>query len=217
MKSLEAVIEQARDKTATRSQRHRAFGNLVIRFEAAAYRWAVDRLQEPMLAQDVVQESFVIAYQKLHMLKESKAFAGWLRQIVISQCGRQLRGQKTAVESIEATDDLANGLFSSPSSPEHFLEKLEMEQRVMAAIHRLPVHEREVTDLFYLWGYSQNEIAKILEIPVTTVKKRLQYARRNLKGILVSMVDSLYGEPTPQPIPIPVRVHPPRRQSKQGH
>lgn len=204
MDSLESLIQQARDRTHTQAQRHAAFAELVIQFQQIAHRWALGRLNDGMLAQDAVQESFVIAYQKLHTLKEPKAFPGWLRQIIISQCSRLTRNQTVTIEPIQQNEQLmAAGLTPEPS-----LVQLEMEQRVLAAIYRLPENEREVTDLFYLWGYSQKEIAKMLEIPVTTVKKRLQYARQNLKGILVSMIDSLAPEPTPQPkpVPIPVRI-----------
>ena len=84
----------------------------------------------------------------------------------------------------------------------------------MTAVQALPENEQIVTKLFYLNGYSQKEIARLLELPLTTVKKRLQYARRNLRGILVSMMDAFVPEPdpTPLPAPIPVRrepVHPP--------
>ena len=80
----------------------------------------------------------------------------------------------------------------------------------MTAVQALPEKEQVVTKLFYLNGYSQKEIARLLELPLTTVKKRLQYARQNLRGLLVSMVDALAPEPdpVPAPVPIPVRTRP---------
>ena len=80
----------------------------------------------------------------------------------------------------------------------------------MTAVQALPEKEQVVTQMFYLNGYSQKEIARLLELPLTTVKKRLQYARRNLRGILASMMDAFVPEPepTPAPVPIPVRSRP---------
>ena len=56
-----------------------------------------------------------------------------------------------------------------------------MKDHVLAAIRLLPDHERTVTTLFYINGYSQQEIAAFLEVPITTVQKRMQYARQHLK------------------------------------
>jgi hypothetical protein len=68
--------------------------------------------------------------------------------------------------------------------------------------------------MYYINGYSQQEIAASLELPLTTVKKRLQYARRNLKGILNSMVDAinLPAKPEPVPVPVPIPVRPYQHQ-----
>jgi hypothetical protein len=78
----------------------------------------------------------------------------------------------------------------------------------LAAIQALPEREQIVTKLFYLNGYSQKEIAKLLQIPVTTVKKRLQYARQHLRGVMASMLDVVVPTaPVPVPIPVP-RHHP---------
>jgi len=56
-----------------------------------------------------------------------------------------------------------------------------MKDHVLAAIRLLPDHERKVTTLFYINGSSQQEIAAFLEVPITTVQKRMQYARQHLK------------------------------------
>jgi len=54
-------------------------------------------------------------------------------------------------------------------------------------VRALPDHEREVTELFYITGYSQQEIAEQLAVPLTTVKKRLQYAREHLRETMPPM------------------------------
>jgi len=54
-------------------------------------------------------------------------------------------------------------------------------EQVTRAVRSLPEHERVVTELFYIGDYSQQEIAEQLAVPLTTVKKRLQYAREHLR------------------------------------
>ena len=153
------------------------------------------------LAQDAVQESFVIAYKQLPQLQEPRAFPGWFKQIVFSQCHRLIRGKQLPTNSLEATVDL----ISQEPDPALAVEDFELKDKVIAAIQALPEREQIITKLFYFNGYSQKEIAKLLQIPVTTVKKRLQYARQHLRGVMATMFDVVTPAPTPIPVPIPRR------------
>jgi RNA polymerase sigma factor (sigma-70 family) len=200
MAGMKALVLTASDKQNSKKQRQAAFSELVVRFEDAAFEWAYAVLDDVNMAQDAVQEAFVVAYKKLEQLRQPYGFPGWLKQIVVSQCYRLTRGKKIEMHSIESTGHVA----TSEPGPAATVEEIELKEKVLAAIKALPEHEQVVTDMFYLGGYSQKEIAKLLELPLTTVKKRLQYARRDLKGILVSMFDVVSPAPAPVPIPIPV-------------
>lgn len=191
------------------SQRHEAFATLVTRFQAAAWQWAYQTLGDRHLAQDAVQEAFVVAYQNLNQLRQPEAFAGWLRQVVLSQCHRLLRSQRFRTHSIDEAEDLPMS-----EEPAGIVETIEMRDKVMAAIEALPEHEQVVTQMFYLSGYSLAEIARLLELPMTTVKKRLQYARQHLKTIMVAML----APATPAPVPalIPVSQSPRRPRTRRG-
>lgn len=210
MEKSDILVVNARNQNLSVRQRHLAFGELVNRFYDAAYRWAFNILNDTYQAQDATQEAFVAAYQNLEQLREPLAFAGWLRQIVSSQAYRLVRRKQLPVNSLETAPDVV----ATEPDPVSVLEEAELKDKVMAAIQALPEKEQVVTKMFYLNGYSQKEIARRLELPLTTVKKRLQYARRNLKGIMVSMMDAIVPvESTAEPVlvPIPVRkkhIHP---------
>lgn len=203
MYTVEALIDLSRSRELNTLQRHEAFGELVNRFQEMAYHYAYQILGDIHLAQDAAQESFVTAYKSLSQLEEPKAFPGWFRQIVFSQCHRLLRSKEEPAQSM---DEVADAIHPDPHGT---LEDYELKSKVLSAIQMLPEQERIVTDLFYLNGYSLNEISHVLEVPVTTVKKRLQYARQHLKGFLLTMLDVLSMpitvEPKPVPVPIPVR------------
>ncbi|MCP5098179.1 MAG: sigma-70 family RNA polymerase sigma factor [Chloroflexi bacterium] len=203
MKKMKTLILTARDRQLSKSKRHEAFGDLVLLFQDAAYEWAFSVLGDAHLAQDAVQEGFVLAYQKLEQLRQPAAFPGWLRQVIVSQSHRLIRGKTLATRPIDATTYIP----TEEPGPSATIEDLEMKEKILTAIQSLSEHEQEVTTLFYLSGYSQKEISKLLEIPITTVKKRLQYARQNLRGILVSMFEPFapVSPPTPVPISIPVQ------------
>jgi RNA polymerase sigma factor (sigma-70 family) len=71
---------------------------------------------------------------------------------------------------------------SSEPGPDEELHRKELRARVLSAIHSLPDKQRTTTQLFYVDGYSQKEVAEFMEVPVTTVKKRLHEARKRMKA-----------------------------------
>jgi len=206
MHEIAELVINARNGRAKKETRQEAFAQLVSEFYETAFGWAYSRLRDADVAQDAVQEAFVVAYQQLHQLNEPQAFAGWFKQIVLSQVYRLLRDTRPLAQAV----DLNQEIVASEPGPVALLENVELKERVMTAVQALPEKEQVVTQMFYLNGYSQKEIARLLELPLTTVKKRLQYARRNLRGILASMMDAFVPEPepTPAPVPIPVRSRP---------
>jgi len=73
----------------------------------------------------------------------------------------------------------------------------EMSQKVLQSVESLPEPQRQVTALYYIDGYSQEEIAGFLETPVTTVKSRLHAARKSLRRRLMSMVEEVLKSQAP--------------------
>lgn len=160
-----------------------AYDTLVLRFQDMAYTTAFTYLGEYALAQDVVQEAFVEAFLHLPQLREPFAFPNWLKRIVFYQCQRVLR--RASHEQVPLEDA---SLLSSPiNSPHEMAEQHELQAGVRQAIAALPAHERQVATLFYLFHYSQQELSQLLNVPVTTVKKRLYMARQHLKKHLLTL------------------------------
>ena len=169
------------------------FSEIVRRFQSMAVGYAYSILGDFHLAEDVAQEAFIEAYQCLPNLRDPDAFPGWFRKIVFKQCDRMLRGKSAEIVPLES----AAGLHSEAGDPLEFVEVQEMKDSVLTAIAALPVHERTVTTLFYIDGFSQNEIADFLEVPVTTVNSRLRYSRKRLKERLITMVQETMKEKRP--------------------
>jgi phenylalanyl-tRNA synthetase alpha subunit len=72
-----------------------------------------------------------------------------------------------------------------------------MQQEVLRAIRKLPEGQRAATTLFYINGYSQSDIAEFLDVPLTTVKKRLHDARNRLKERMIGMVEQALRDDVP--------------------
>ena len=181
---LVAVVRAAREGDLE------AFGELVRRFQDMAYGAAYAYLGDHHRAQDAAQEAFIEALEGLGRLREPAAFPGWFRQIVVRRCGRQVRGRREAAPLTEVVA-MADGAWD----PARLAEAGETRDAVRAAIVALPEHERVATALYYAGDYSQAEIAAFLDVPVTTVKKRLYAARRRLKERMIGMVEErLHGQ-----------------------
>src|SRR5690349_1633779 len=161
-----------------------AFGQVVERFQRMAYAVAYTMLGDAHLAEDVAQEAFIEAYICLPKLREPAAFPGWFRRIVHKRGDRLVRGKGPALLSL----DSAGQLPSSIDDPAATAETRELQRRVRAAINALPEADRLPVMLFYLAGYAQQEIATIMELPLTTIKKRLFDARRRLRALMDEIV-----------------------------
>ena len=162
-----------------------AYSQIVQRFQDMAYGYGYAILGDFHLAQDAAQEAFIQAYRDLPKLSEPAAFPGWFRRIVLKHCDRITRRKHVPTTPIDA----AAATTASQLTPAQAAEKHEMQQNVLHAIRSLPDHQRTATTLFYINGYSQNEIAQFLEVPVTTVKKRLHDSRNSLKERMIHMVE----------------------------
>jgi RNA polymerase sigma-70 factor (ECF subfamily) len=155
-----------------------AFGRLVERFQDMAYYTAYRTLGDRQQAEDAAQEAFLDAYRYLPALRDPIAFPAWLRRIVFKHCDRQFRGQRATLFSI---DDEEREFSADSLSPDAMLERLQHEQAIRTAVEQLPPTSRQAITLFYLQGHSYQETAARLDVPLTTLKKRLHAARRLLK------------------------------------
>ena len=158
-----------------------AFEKLVRRYQDFAYAAAFARFGDRQLAQDVAQEAFLQAHRDLGALREPRAFGSWLRRMVIKHSDRLLRRSHVTVPldaAFDAHDD-------QPQPPE-LAEAAELAQLVRAEVSRLPEHEQLAIALYYVADRPQSEIAEFLEVPPSTIKKRLYDARRRLKERLMN-------------------------------
>jgi RNA polymerase sigma factor (sigma-70 family) len=173
----------------------RAYGTLVNRFQDMAYGYAYAILGDFELAQDAAQEAFIEAYRCLPGLRQPEGFPGWFKRIVFKHCDRLTRRKRPVKTSIDAAFELA----ADVPGPAEIVERQEAQDTVLQAVRSLPAHEREVIALYYIDGYSQNEVAGFLNVPTTTVKSRLHASRKRLKERMLAMVqDALKSNALPE-------------------
>ncbi len=130
---------------------------------------------------------------RLEDLREPAAFASWVRRLVHTACHRTTR--RAALPTVQL--GAAEQVRSAVTEPAALAEGREMREQVLRAIRDLPPLQREATTLFYINGYSQQDIAEFLDVPVSTVKNRLHASRERLKERMMHMVKDTLHENAP--------------------
>lgn len=167
-----------------------AFGPIVERYQDAVFGVALARVKDFHEAQDVAQQVFIEAFERIGSLKEPARLAAWLRSIAIHRSIDQLRRRKEP--AVEATDE---GI----AQRRHRERQLQgdLRETVLSALERLTRPQRETVMLFYMNGYTAAEVAAIQEVPLGTVKGRLHDARERLKTEMMHMVGDVLHKEAP--------------------
>jgi RNA polymerase sigma-70 factor (ECF subfamily) len=173
MTSLSSLLD------AVMSGETRALGELVGRFAPTAHRLARSLLRSESLAEDAVQDAFVIALRRLPTLREPEAFPAWFRQVVRTAADRIARRRREA--PLPAGDEPADARAGPPAD----LIRREVADAVREAVARLPPAGRACVECFYLQERSVAEVAGVLQVPPGTVRRRLFDARARLAILLI--------------------------------
>ena len=161
-----------------------AFTALVKKHQKSIHALTWRKVGDFHIAEELTQDTFLKAYQKLGTLKNPNQFAGWLYVIADRLCIAWHRKQKPPMESLETT----RGEEIEESSYRHYEDEQRKEAsteyrqgRVRSLLEKLPESERTVVTLHYLGEMTVKEISKFLGVSVNTIKSRLQRARNRLK------------------------------------
>jgi len=173
----------------TRQGDRAAFGELGGRYRQMVYGLCYHQVGQFEDAQDLAQEAFVAAYLDLPQLRDPARFAPWLRQVTVRVCGMWRRRQSVPSEPLEEAAELP-----APENVEAEVERRELRAAVRRALAALPDPNRLVATLYYLDGLNYAEIGHFLDVPPTTVKGRLQRARKQLREEMMAMVSETLQE-----------------------
>jgi len=168
---------------------------LFDQYRAVAYRVAFRITGRNADALDVVQDSFILAFERIDSFKRDAGFKTWLLRIVSNQSLDLLRKRKVrlAVPLDRSDDDGQASVIvedAATPGPSDGLEQAELGQQMQAAIDRLPPDQKAVFAMFAIEELSYGEIAETLGIPIGTVMSRLYHARRRLQTMLKELAPS---------------------------
>jgi RNA polymerase sigma-70 factor (ECF subfamily) len=154
----------------------------------AAYLIVQDRHE----AEDIVQNAFLHAYEKINQLAADR-FGPWFLRSVVNASIKVAQKQKAHVSLSNETEEgvlsLENMLADQQPSPETTVEMGELSQQVWQALSRLSAEQRAAVILKYYLDMSEAEMTTELDRPLSTVKWRLYEARSRLRHLLRPHVD----------------------------
>ena len=174
---IQAIQRTAQRVIAAQAGDRAAFGELFVQYEKSIYAIALRRTGDPTEAQELVQDVFVQAMQKIDQLRTPEAFGGWVRQITVRMSINRMVRRKVAFstepEVLEAT-------VLGEGTPEQDLMDKERREQVRDGLARLREMDRDTLEAFYVRGQSLAEMADEFDAPIGTIKRRLHVARKRL-------------------------------------
>lgn len=155
---------------------------LVERYHQGLRYYLQGMLGDAEVADDIAQETFIRAYEKLSQYKPQFAFSTWLYRIGSNMALQYMKKKKpTSIEDfVEVIPD------DKPSAGEEF-DKTSERKRVRQAVMNLSDDYRQVVTLYYWQGMSYEQIADVLERPIGTIRTWLHRAKEDLR-------EELYGQ-----------------------
>jgi len=172
-----------------------AFGLLVERYQRKLARLLSRMIRDPAEVEDVTQEAFIRAYRALPAFRGDSAFYTWLYRIGVNTAKNYLMAMgrraptSTEVETQEAEGFEEGDLLRDINTPESVLLSKEIATTVNAAVEELPEELRSAIQLRELEGMSYEEIARIMDCPIGTVRSRIFRAREAISARLRPLLE----------------------------
>ena len=157
-----------------------AFEVLMRRYFRTAFLVAFARLGSREDAEDLCQEAFVRAWERMSECRDPKRVSHWIMTIVRNAAHN--RREYLQLRSGKPLDSVAGAAASA--RPDHDAERGELRSRLTQALMQLPPIQREVVLLHDYEGWKHDEVAARLDLSVTMSRRHLSDARRQLRGIL---------------------------------
>ena len=170
--------------------------------DQAAVRELIDRHKDRLFAfiwrmirhhhdaEEICQEAFLKAFASLSSFSEKYRFSTWLFTIGYRVCLNRIRRKQPVSGEIEFSAIAVSDEHSSSALLLESEEAAAMKQLVWSAVDQLSAPQRATILLFYRQEFSCMEIARVLEVPVATVKSHLHRARHRLRAVLESLSEN---------------------------
>ena len=155
-----------------------SFNILVNKYEYMILKFIYGMIRDKEASEDITQEVFITIYNRLYMYDKKRKFTNWILQIAKNKCIDYMRKYKKVYES---NIEDARNLVSSDISPEEALEYRETKKQVQDFINELDDIDRQILTMKYSQDITFSDIADVLGMNLSTVKRRYYKIRDNYK------------------------------------
>jgi RNA polymerase sigma-70 factor (ECF subfamily) len=167
----------------------RAFDLLVSKYQSRVAKLVGRLVSDRSEAQDVTQEAFIKAYRALPNFRGDSAFYTWLYRIAVNSAKNHLvaRSRRPPTDDVDITDgdvEAAGVVVADMATPESYAVRDQLQAALGRALAELPEDLRTALTLCEMEGLSYDEIARVLDCPIGTVRSRIFRARRALDAKL---------------------------------
>lgn len=154
-----------------------AFGDLVRRYQQSVFNVALRVLRNREDAEDLAQDAFIRAYERLDRYDIDRPFGPWVHRLTANLAINSLKRRRTLFELDEERDRTSP---AGHSAPEQALVRKERDRDLHAALTSLPAHYRAAIELRHFQEMSYQQIAAALGVPLNTARSHLYRGRRLL-------------------------------------
>ena len=169
-----------------------AFADLMREYYPLVYTIVIRIVDNPHDVEEVVQDTFLNAYQGLAQLEDSAKFKSWLAEIA-RNCARQwVRKRRINTVSL---DEVSEQVLQAQDSPDALLERQEQRELIRRTMETLPQKDRDIARAFYLEGASYNELTSTHGLSDKAISFRLSRAKQQLSKRLRYLLTSVFVSP----------------------
>jgi len=163
-----------------------AFGEIYDSYSTPIYNYLLRLIHESSVAEELLQEVFLAVWNGAEQFRGHSSVKTWIFRIAHHQAVSWLRCYHKNYQVILGDEALEEISAGSATPEEHFFTNWRAEQ-IILALDYLTENHRAVIELAFVHDFSYAEIAEIMDCPTGTVKSRMSYALRHLKGICHGM------------------------------
>lgn len=165
-----------------REEKDYVLEKLMIDYGNELVRLAFSYVKDAEIAKDMVQNTFIKCYKNLESFRFDAQIKTWLYRITINECKDYLKSWNYKMVQVKSfINETAKSIM--PSTEKTVIDKYKNEE-IKNTIFSLPKVYREVVYLYYYDSLTTEEIAKVLDVPVNTVKTRLRRAKQRLESMI---------------------------------
>ena len=173
---------------AVRNGNIQAFAFLVEKYQKLIYTLALKLLKRPEDAEEMAQDTFIKAYQKLDSYEGKSKFSTWIYSITYNACISELRKRRIEFKSLEdqritEQDEMKMHVYYRD------IKKEVQEKYLNLALGKLPEDDQVLVTLYYYENQSMDEISEITGLTVSNIKVKIHRARKKMYSLLHEMLN----------------------------